>query len=186
VCDFERMIGLFYGSTNGNTTAVAQMIQREFDQEMGIKVELFDIADYYLEEMSDFDFLILGIPTWNVGQLQRDWDAIIDELDEISLEGKHAAVFGLGDQVGYPDTFGDALFFLADRLESRGACLVGKWPTDNYVFSGSWALREGNFVGLMIDEDNQRDLTEQRVSAWVKQLVCEFGFSKSSVEVKEQ
>jgi flavodoxin I len=175
------MIGLFYGSTNGNTAAVAQMIQREFEQTAGIKVELFDVADYYLEEMSDFDFLILGIPTWDVGQLQRDWESIIDEFDEIALDGKVAALFGLGDQVGYPDTFGDALFFLADKLESRGARLVGKWPTHSYGFSGSWALRDGEFLGLMLDEDNQRQLTEERVSTWVKQLIGEFGLLEGNV-----
>lgn len=169
------MIGLFYGSTNGNTAAVAQLIQREFADQAKVKVELFDVADYYLEEMLDFDYLILGIPTWNVGQLQRDWDAIVEEFDEVDLQGKTAALFGLGDQVGYPETFGDGVFFLADRLESRGTKLVGAWPTDGYAFTGSWALRDGRFIGLMIDEDNQRDLTQERVTAWVRQLVNEFG-----------
>lgn len=174
------MIGLFYGSTNGNTTAVAQLVQREFADQAGVEVELFDVADYYLEEMLDFDYLIVGIPTWNVGQLQRDWDAIIEEFDGVNLQGKHAALFGLGDQIGYPDTFGDAVFFLADKLESQGAKLSGSWPTDSYNFSGSWALRDGRFIGLMIDEDNQRELTEARVRAWVRQLVEEFGFSRKT------
>jgi flavodoxin I len=172
------MIGLFYGSTNGNTAAVAQLMQREFADQAGISVELFDVADYYLEEMLDFQTLIVGIPTWDIGQLQRDWEAVIEEFDTVDLAGKQAALFGLGDQVGYPDTFGDALFFLADRLESQGATLVGAWPTEGYEFTGSWALRDGQFLGLMIDEDNQRDLTEARVGAWVRQLIDEFGFSK--------
>jgi flavodoxin I len=174
------MIGLFYGSTNGNTTAVAGLIQREFADQANIDVQLFDIADYYLEEMLDFDILILGIPTWNVGQLQRDWDAIIEEFDEIDLHGKQAAVFGLGDQAGYPDTFGDALFFLADKLESQGITLAGSWPTDSYTFTGSWALRDGRFVGMMIDEDNQSALTQTRVRAWVRQLVHEFGLTSNN------
>ena len=172
------MIGLFYGSTNGNTASVAELIRREFAEQAGIEVELFDIADYYLEEMADFDHLILGIPTWNVGQLQRDWEEVIEEFDEIDLKGKVAAVFGLGDQVGYPDTFGDAVFFIADKLETRGATLVGAWPTDGYTFSGSWALRDSAFIGLMIDEDNQPDLTEVRVRLWVQKLIDEFGYAK--------
>lgn len=169
------MIGIFYGSTNGNTAAVAQLIQREFAEQSGAEAELFDIADFYLEEMLEFDYLVLGIPTWNIGQLQRDWDAIIEEFDEIDLSGKVAAVFGLGDQVGYPDTFGDALFFLADKLESRGATLVGKWSVAGFSFSNSWAVSNGRFLGLMIDEDNQRDLTHERVRLWVQQLILEFG-----------
>ena len=169
------MIGLFYGSTNGNTAAVAQLIQREFMTQAGIEVELFDIAEFYLEEMLDFDYLILGIPTWNIGQLQRDWEVIIDEFDEIELQGKQAAVFGLGDQVGYPDTFCDAVFFLSDKLETQGVKLVGTWPTEGYEFQASWAMQNGRFIGMMIDEDNQSDLTDDRVQAWVKQLLIEFG-----------
>jgi flavodoxin I len=171
------MIGLFFGSTNGNTAAVAEQIRLEFADQAGIEVELFDIADYYLEEMADFDTLILGIPTWNIGQLQRDWEAIIDEFDNVDLHGKRAALFGLGDQVGYPETFGDAVFFLADKLESQGAQLVGSWPTDGYNFSGSWALRDGRFLGLMLDEDNQSALSPERICAWVRQLIDEFGLA---------
>lgn len=171
------MIGLFYGSTNGNTASVAQLIQQEFAAQADVPVELFDIADFYLEEMLDFEYLILGISTWDVGQLQRDWEAIIEEFDEIDLQGKKAALFGLGDQVGYPDTFGDAVFFVADRLEAQGAKLVGMWPPEEYTFTGSWAIRDGQFIGLMIDEDNQRQLTEARVNRWVGQLLIEFGIS---------
>jgi flavodoxin I len=174
------MIALFFGSTNGNTAAVAQLIQQEFGEQAGVSVELFDVADYYLEEMLDFDYLILGIPTWDIGQLQRDWDAIIDEFDTLNLEGKRAALFGLGDQVGYPDTFGDALFFLADKLQSCGATILGAWPTAGYLFTGSWALQDDHFIGLMIDEDNQRELTQERVRAWVGQLIDEFGLSQNS------
>ncbi len=178
------MIGLFFGSTNGNTGAVAKLIQREFAEQIGVEVQLFDIADYYLEDMLDFDYLIVGIPTWNIGQLQRDWDAIIDEFDELDLHNKQGAAFGLGDQQGYPDTFGDALFFVADKLETQGVALVGSWPVEGYEFTASWAVRDGRFIGLMIDEDNQPDLTPERVSAWVKQLVNEFGFADKQVNTE--
>jgi flavodoxin I len=154
---------------------VAALICDEFVRQASVEVELLDVAEYYVEEMADFDYLILGISTWNVGQLQRDWDAIIEEFDTVNLEGKVAAMFGLGDQVGYPATFGDALFFLADKVETRGARVVGAWPIDGYSFTGSWAVRAGQFVGLMLDEDNQRELTETRVRVWVSQLVHEFG-----------
>jgi flavodoxin I len=174
------MIGLFFGSTNGNTAAVAQMIQEEFAIQAAISVELFDVADYYLEEMLEFDYLILGIPTWDIGQLQRDWEAIIEEFDNVNLQGKRAALFGLGDQIGYPDTFGDAVFFLADKLQSQGATLAGKWPTAGYTFTNSWARVDGSFLGLMLDEDNQSDLTQVRVQTWVRQLIHEFGMGSDA------
>lgn len=169
------MIGLFYGSTNGNTAAVAEVIKQEFRDQVGVEVELFDVADFYLEEMLAFDYLIAGVPTWNIGQLQRDWESVLDELDSLTLDGKVAALYGLGDQVGYPDTFGDALFFVADRMQQRGAKLVGAWPTAGYNFRGSWAEQDGRFIGLMIDEDNQSEETPGRVQQWVRQIILEFG-----------
>lgn len=171
------MIGLFYGSTNGNTAAVAAMIQQEFCDQANIDVELLDIAEFYLEEMQEFNYLIVGVPTWDVGQLQRDWNAIIEEFENINLKGKRAALFGLGDQVGYPDTFGDALFFVADKLVAQGAELVGMWPAVGYSFTRSWAVVDDHFLGLMVDEDNQAALTEKRIHEWVEQLRREFGIA---------
>lgn len=171
-------VGLFYGSTDGNTAAAAQEIKRQIDAALAGRaepVELLDVAEVYLDEMVDFDCLILGAPTWNTGQLQRDWDAVLPELDELDLTGKRAAVFGLGDQVGYPDTFADALFFVADKLRERGAELVGAWPADGYRFRSSWACVDGQFIGLVLDEHNQPELTPGRIERWVAQILGEFG-----------
>lgn len=168
-----KTIGLFYGSTNGATAAVAERIADAF-AERGVTVELFDIAEYVLETMLDFDYLILGVSTWNVGQLQADWEEVYPELDELDLTGKQVALFGLGDQVGYPDTFLDALFFVADKARERGATLVGRWPVAGYTFTQSWAVEDGWFLGLAVDEDNQAELTQGRVKAWVKPLLNEF------------
>ncbi|MBX3013799.1 MAG: flavodoxin [Caldilineaceae bacterium] len=166
-------IGLFYGSTNGATAAVAGLIEQAFTAH-AIPIDCFDIADYLLETMLDFDQLILGVSTWNVGQLQKDWEAVFAEFDTLDLHGKQVALFGLGDQVGYPDTFLDALFFVADKVRERGATLVGAWPTAGYTFTQSWAVEAGHFVGLALDEDNQAALTAARVETWVAQLRAEF------------
>lgn len=165
---------LFFGSTNGNTADVARAIQSCFQQEIGLSVQLFDVGEYYLEEMLDFDLLILGIPTWNTGQLQRDWEAVMDEFNGLDLRGKVVALFGLGDQCGYPATFGDALFFIADKVRGCGAQLVGAWSVDGYVFTSSWAMEDGRFLGLMLDQDNQADLTALRISGWVRQVWQEY------------
>lgn len=170
-------IGLFYGSTNGTTAALAGMIRDEFATVYGVEVELIDVGEFALEEMHDFPWLILGVPTWDIGQLQRDWEAAMDEFDELDLSGRLVAVFGPGDQVGYPDTFGDALVFVAEQAEARGAHLVGTWPTTGYTFTRSWAVRDGKFVGLLVDEDNQSELTESRLQTWVRQLAYEFGIT---------
>ena len=171
-------IGLFFGSTNGHTADIAQEIKRILDDRYappgGEVVELFDLAEFYLADAAEFDRLILGAPTWHTGQLQRDWEVAIDELAELDLRGVRVALFGLGDQVGYPDTFGDALFFIADWLRRSGATLVGQWPVAGYTFSASWAMENGRFLGLMLDEDNQPDLTAGRLDAWLAQVATAF------------
>jgi len=169
-----KHIGLFYASTNGATAAIAQMIERALAEQGVATVTLFDIADYFLETMLDFKYLILGVSTWDTGQLQRDWEAVYAEFDTLDLAGKQVALFGLGDQVGYPDTFLDALFFVADKVRERGARLVGTWPVTGYTFTQSWAVEEGHFIGLALDEDNQPGLSARRVAAWVEQLRSEF------------
>ena len=168
-----KQIGLFYGSTNGTTAQIAALISQAFTH-LGVTCELFDIAEYYLDEMLSFDCLILGIPTWNIGQLQADWEAIFDEFEELDLTGKQVALFGLGDQLGYPDTFVDALAFLADKVRERGAVLVGAWPTAGYAFHQSWAVTGDRFVGLVIDEHHQAEQTLHRIAHWVQQLLSEF------------
>ena len=42
--------------------------------------------------------------------------------------------------------------------------------TDDYDYSDSKALRDGQFCGLLCDEDNEYDKSEGRVNAWVEQL----------------
>ena len=175
-------IALFYGSTNGHTAAIAGQIKRMLDDRYALPggeiVELFDLAAFYLADAAEFDRLILGAPTWHTGQLQRDWEVAIDELAELDLRGVRVALFGLGDQVGYPDTFGDALFFIADWLRRSGATLVGQWPVAGYTFNASWAVEGDQFLGVMLDEDNQPELTAGRLDVWLAQVATAFGLDR--------
>ncbi len=168
-------IGLFYGTTDGATERVAEQIQALIAAGGRHTVELNNVAEFYLEDMTQYSYLILGVPTWNIGQLQDDWATSLDELDEIDLSGATAAIYGLGDQAGYSETFADALFFVADRIQGSGARMVGRWPTTGYTFTNSWAVVEGDFLGLVLDEHNQPELTETRLSRWLAIVLAEFG-----------
>ncbi|MCB0045113.1 MAG: flavodoxin [Caldilineaceae bacterium] len=168
------VIGLFYGSTDGATAHIAQQVAELFTQR-GHTVELFDVAEFYPDAMEEFEYVILGIPTWDIGQLQADWEEVIDDLDELDLRHARIALFGLGDQAGYPLTFVDALAFLADRVEAQGARLVGRWPITGYNFERSWAVKDGDFIGLALDEINQPELTAPRLARWVEVVALEFG-----------
>ncbi|MHC5594865.1 MAG: flavodoxin FldA, partial [Nostoc sp.] len=150
-----------------------EIIQKEFGGESA--VTLNDISQIEPTDFNDYSYIIVGCPTWNVGQLQSDWEDFYDGLDNIDFSGKKIAYFSPGDQVGYPDTFQDALGILEEKISERGGKTVGYWPTEGYEFSESKAVRNGKFVGLALDEDNQSDLTEERIKTWVTQLKPEFG-----------
>ncbi|NDJ18265.1 flavodoxin FldA [Myxacorys almedinensis] len=166
-------IGLFWGTQTGNTQTIAEEIQKEFGGEE--VVALYDIASADPDDFADYDFLIIGCPTWNVGELQADWDGFFDELDAIEFTGKKVAYFGAGDQIGYADNFQDAMGILEEKISELGGQTVGMWSTDGYEHSESKALKNGKFVGLALDEDNQSDLTSDRITTWVAQLKPEFG-----------
>jgi flavodoxin I len=122
------------------------------------------------EELFSFEFLILGTSTWDIGRLQPNWEQFLPWFIPGSLRGKKVALFGLGDQGSYPDTFVDGLGILADVTESAGATLVGHWPVGGYLFAESLAERGDLFTGLVIDEDCQPELTPDRIIEWTSIL----------------
>ncbi|MGK7910275.1 MAG: flavodoxin FldA [Synechococcus sp.] len=165
-------IGLFYGSTTGNTEEAAEAIQNEFG---GDVVELCEISNAETSDFDGYNCIIVGCPTWNIGELQDDWDGFFPDLDEVNFSGKKIAYFGQGDQIGYADNFQDAMGILEEKISERGGTTVGQWPTDGYDHDDSRAVRSGKFVGLALDEVNQSDQTGDRISTWVSQLKQEFG-----------
>lgn len=168
-------IGLFFGSSTGKTEAVAYQIKSEFDKFQADLVDVHNIGASTPEAILKYSHLILGIPTWNTGELQDDWDVFWPRLREMDLSGKKVAIFGLGDQNGYGFNFLDAAGMLADEVLMQGGDLFGMWPTQSYEFEESKAAVEDHFVGLGVDEDGQSGMTPERLTKWVAQVKDEFG-----------
>ncbi|WKE66374.1 flavodoxin FldB [Gallaecimonas kandeliae] len=166
-------IGLFYGSTNCHTEMVAEKIRDVIGAEL---VELNNLKDVPVALMADYDLLILGIPTWDFGQLQEDWEDQWDALDSVELDGKVIALFGMGDQLGYGDWFLDAMGILKEKLAQHQVSFIGAWPNQGYDFEASKALNEdgSQFVGLALDDDNQWKETDPRLQAWCVQILEEY------------
>jgi len=163
-------IGIFFGSTEGNTERVVGQIMDAFAGE----AESFNVNSATADDMQPFQYIILCCPTWEIGQLQEDWESFIDEIEKVDYAGKKVTYLGLGDADGYPDTFLDALGIIHDRIKDKGATFVGAWPTEGYNFEASKGVIDGKFLGLAIDEDNQSNLTAERVQKWVGELKKEF------------
>ncbi|MBN3572715.1 flavodoxin FldB [Vibrio neptunius] len=167
-------IGLFYGSTTCYTEMAAEKMRAIIGEEL---VDIRNVKETPLAEMADYDFLILGISTWDFGEIQEDWNEIWDQIDGLSLNGKTIALYGLGDQEGYGEWYLDAMGMLHDQLKKTGANLIGYWPNDDsYEFEASKALTEdgSQFVGLALDEDSQYELSDERIATWVEQILVEY------------
>lgn len=161
-------IGIFYGSTTGNTQGVAEKIQAGFGGREA--ADLCPISEASVDALDAYQYLVLGTSTWGIGELQDDWLDGINKLDRVDFSNKKVAVFGTGDPQAYPDSFVDAIGIIYEKLADRGATVVGFWPTEGYAYDASKAEKDGQFVGLVIDEDNQSDLTEGRVNKWIEDL----------------
>jgi flavodoxin I len=179
---FVAQIGLFFGSDEGNSERVAYRIQKRLGEDV---VDVHDIADVTQLDFANYDKIILGIPTWDFGQIQSDWEEFWDDIGAVDFSGKVVAFFGLGDQFGYGDYFLDAMGMLHDVVIQTGPEIIGHWSTEGYEFDASKAeiLGAGKFVGLALDEDQQENLTAERLNRWCAQIHAEFGLDSPLHEV---
>lgn len=167
-------IALFYGSSTCYTEMAGEKIRKAIGEE---RVDSFNVNETPIVTAGFYDYLILGIPTWDYGELQEDWEEIWDDIDEVDFSGKKVALYGLGDQVGYPEWFLDALGYLHSKVVARGAIPCGYWPRAGYEFEGSKALTADGeyFVGLALDDENEFALSDARIQQWCAQVLREFG-----------
>ncbi len=162
--------GIFYGSTLGNCQKVAQKIQAAF---LPDAADLINIEDAGIKTFEGYSNLILGTSTWGVGEMQEGWEKFAGQLEKLNMSGKKVAFFGVGDQVEWADSFVNGMGMLHHRV-SRLADVVGFTSMEGYDFEISLAIIDNQFVGLAIDDVNQPDLTDERITNWVAQLKKEF------------
>jgi len=156
---------VIYGSSTGTCEGLANTIAGKLGAD-----EVVNAGSFTEEQIASSDNLILGTSTWGAGELQDDWYEGLERLKGMNLNGKTVAIFGCGDSASYSDTFCGAMGELYKGLQDSGVNFVGKVSTDGYTFDDSEAVVDGEFVGLALDEDNESDMTEARIDAWVKNL----------------
>ena len=164
--------GIFYSFNSKKTAKAAEKIIDEFGAD-------FKIVPVNVEELTDelflsFNNLILGVPTWFDGELPNYWDEFIPALEDLDLKGKTIAIYGLGNQVEYPENFGDAVGIMASLVQKRGAKLIGYTSTDGYTYESSKAEVEGEFCGLLLDQETQPRFAKERITNWVADIKTQF------------
>ncbi len=169
---------ILYWATGGSVEKSAFLLRDTIGSD---KVDLFDLGSFDISELDKYKNLILGIATigadvWYEATGTNRWNEFFVKLSEKDLSAFKIAAFGLGDQVLYPDNFMDALGYLRDEVANRGGMLIGRWPVEGYEFTESEGVVDGMFCGLALDEDQQPELTSERISGWVDKLNEEMKF----------
>ena len=162
---------IIYSFHTQKSKKVAEKIMEAFGKD---QLEAVNAEELTKEIIEKYDHFILSAPTWFDGELPNYWDEFVPDLEEMDLSKKSFAIFGLGDQKGYPENFCDAIGLLAEILEGCGAKIVGQTSVEGYTYEASRAQRGDQFIGLPLDQENQARLTKERVGKWVEKLKEEF------------
>jgi flavodoxin I len=162
-----KKIGIFYSFRSHKTKQQVKKIIKHLGEK---NVEEVNIDNAGHKDFEKFDNYIFAVPTWFDGELPYYWDEFLPTVEDDSLKGKKFALFGGGDQKGYPENFVDGLGIMAEFIEKRGGKIVGFTSTEGYTFEFSRARRGDQFVGLALDIENQAALTDQRIEKWVADI----------------
>jgi len=171
-----KKIALIYWPKKGSTETAAHKIHTKFDTGM---IDIFTITEVNTAEFELYDAFIIGGSTtgadnWESAHKTR-WSDFFAKLEKAEIKGKPFALYGLGNQVLYPNHFVDGMAFLKEKFEKRGAVLKGRWPVDGYDFEESESVENGMFYGLALDFDTQDEMTDERIAKWTGQIRKEFG-----------
>ncbi|AKG35336.1 flavodoxin [Paenibacillus durus] len=110
-----------YASLTGNTEEIAELIAEGIRQSGGETI-MKSVTDCSAFDIASYDGAVLGAYTWGDGEVPDEFLDFYEELDEIDLAGRKAAVFGSGDS-GY-DVYCGAVDLIEEKLKERGAVVV--------------------------------------------------------------
>ncbi|MCF8366462.1 MAG: flavodoxin [Bacteroidales bacterium] len=167
-----KKTALFYWPKKGNVASCALKIEAQFEKD-NIDTNTIKAIDEY--DLNDYSLIIVGGSTvgadhWEKATKNNFWHSFFTKIKQANHTGKPIAIFGLGDQILYPDHFVDGMKLIKDEIEGCGARLIGKWPTEGYEFTNSDSIEDNMFLGLALDEDQQPELTDERIKNWVQQI----------------
>ena len=155
-------IGIFYGSTTGITEDIANRVGTL------LKADVMEVAE--ISKVEEYDIAIFATSTWGMGDLQDNWQEGLEILKTKNLTGKKVAFIGVGDQESFGDSFVDGIGIIYEEIKDKGITLIGQTSTDGYSYSNSTGILDGDFLGLVIDENNQSNLTDGRIKLWIKSV----------------
>lgn len=108
----------FFDTDTGSTRLVAKKIYSILGEELADKPK--NINRRHPDELLAYDALILGTPSYGIGDLpglavgyiEPNWAEFVPYLDGVDLSGKQIALFGLGHQERYAKRFASSMIQL--------------------------------------------------------------------------
>ena len=172
-----KKTALIYWPKKGNVENTAAKLAAYFDKDA---INVFTISEVDVKMLPQYDFIIVGGSTigadnWEDTHTSK-WYKFFEELKDISLSGKKVAIYGLGDQILYPEHFVDGMAIIRDEFEQAGAEIIGAWPAEGYEHTDSKSQEGDHFIGLALDDDQQPELSNERIDKWVAMLKPVAGF----------
>ena len=169
----KNKIAVLFGPVGGSTEKIAKLIAEKIGSD---KCDIVPVKDADEKLVSEYKNIIIGGSTigthnWSIPNSSNDWDEFLPKFRAINFEGKNCAIFGLGDHLGYPNSFVDSMRIIYDILKDNKATIHGFCNTDDYEFNESQAIEDGKFVGLPIDEDFEDELSSDRIDKWLKSFI---------------
>lgn len=158
-------IVIVYGTKRATIKSVAEEIKKELKED----ADIYDIKDFDMDQLKNYDVLLLGTSTIGHGDIQQTWKDKLFELGNIDLSGKKIALFGLGNQVYHKDTFCGGMSHLYAAVKDKSLIAEGV-STKGYKFEASPSVIGDKFVGLALDQDNESGKTPERIKNWLQHL----------------
>lgn len=152
----------------GSSTGTCEGIANEIASKLG--TEAISASKLSANIIAENENLILGTSTWGSGEIQDDWYDGLKALKSSDISGKTVAIFGCGDSSSYSDTFCGGMAELYNTAKDGGAKVVGAVDASDYTFDGSEAVSDGMFVGLALDNDNEKYKTAERIEKWIASI----------------
>lgn len=174
-----KKTALFFSPEGGSVNDVAIKLGTVIGND---KVVLIPLKRVGKEDLNNYDQIIflgstVGADHWSNEAEADEWHAFFSKMKDETLKNKKVAIIGLGNSVLYPEHFVDGMAYIHKKVTEMDAKVFGFVSGNDYDFTGSEAVNDdGLFCGLPIDEDNEDDLTNERLKKWIVSLQSDFTF----------
>lgn len=112
--NYKGKVAIVYSSVTGNTEELVRMVASCF-QSRSVFTELFQVEDFLLANIHDYDGLIIGTYTWGSGEIPVEMMPVYQEVERQDVQQLATGVVGTGDSFypsfcGAVDEFRDMLY----------------------------------------------------------------------------